>query len=201
MDYLWQVLIGVGSALVVWLLTFKFIKPSIAISPKISRRPAPEGDARTYVYRVKFRNRRRSRRAVDLAVSASLSIKGVWEDREENRAVYDVPVDISSVPRIKPQAGRVVWLVLPAINKLPERVPQELRTKFQDSSIRLEELLALEDAVLRFFVRSNDSFTGAPLLAEKEYRAGCVVHGTFFKHSVEIDPGTVEGYERDELRT
>lgn len=198
-DVLLGVAIGVVGSFVAWLISFRLIAPSIAISPEISRLAPPAGYGSQHLYRVKVRNRRRWRRAIDLEFSCAFVLSGIYEGRPDNLGSFPVPLDELASPRLLPRSNRIAWIRLHEALELQERLPPALQALFDNGSIRLEELLSLPSAQIRFFVRCNDSFSGAPRLEERSYKAGCVALGPFAKDSVNIDEMRSGGRENHEL--
>lgn len=187
MQYVLGVVIGVAGSFLAWYLTARVIRPSIRIGPQVSRVDGPEGWPQ-YVYRVKVVNRRR-RQAIDVEFGATLDTKGIHADRIDNWNVYEVPIDSPSTRRLPPRGSRIVWIDLRNAHDLIRRLPALEATKQRDGTLRLEELLALNGgSVLRFFVRCNDGFSGAPCLFEWEYRSGSVGVGLFEKSSASLVP-------------
>ncbi|MBN4047627.1 hypothetical protein JYT71_01315 [Acidimicrobiaceae bacterium AH-315-P05] len=192
------VTIGVFGSILAWLLTFRALRPSLEVSEHVSRVPAPDEYPVPHVYRVKVRNRRRKRQAIDLTVICQLAIRGVYSNRPTAVGVYELEFE-NNLPKINPGSTHTFWLRLLSNPDLAGILPDDLVGRVRDGSIRLEELLALPGAQLRFYVRCIDGFSAAPLLVERVYKAGAVKIGVFADGVCEMALGADAPSERIEL--
>lgn len=177
------VLLGVASSFLAWFITFRVIRPRIRISTGISRVTAPHNDDYRYAYRVKVKNRSTRRRMIDVEFGCTLHLRSVHPELTHNTNVFDVPLSKQTVRRIKPKGERVMRLRLHRLldeREDLERLPPAVVTLLRDPGYTLDGLFRVApEAVIRFFVRCNDSFSGAPALEEMEYRSGSIFVGQF----------------------
>lgn len=194
------ILTGVGA----WLVTMRAVRPAIDISPEISRIQPAKGDkARQHLYRVKLRNKRRTRSAIDVEISCRLGMINAFDDRSKNRSNYVIPTSLERLPELKRRAERVLWLHLHEAGKLESRLASlspDLGRRLGAGEARLEELLALPRARLIVTVRCNDSLSNAPRVVSHTFVTGSVAIGYFESKTTRINRTRFEGYELDELR-
>lgn len=183
---------GVATSLVAWLIVTWLLRPRVEFSEHISRVPKAD-DPTKFIYRVKVLNKRRYRKVL-VDFSCSIRMKGVHLDRPNNFSVMKVPLGDGDTLRIKPRDFRVVWIHPERIDELDRYLPAEIGASLRRGSLRLDELLTvhLEEASLTVFVRCTDGFSGSQALFERTYPAGFVRVGLFEKgRSLQIAAGSV----------
>jgi hypothetical protein len=182
------VVVGVASSFVAWLLVQALIRPNLEISGEISRLPAPSDYGAVYLYRIMIRNRR-WRRCLDVDYNCAFRMTGVHQDRETNTSVYVVPLDEITSTGLDRRANRIVWVRIHEAEQLVTRLPAALQKKVLDGTIRLEELLRLPGASLRFSVRCTDGFSNVARLRTMTFETDCVGIGQFDKKTGRLQHG------------
>lgn len=158
-------LLGTVSSIVAWATVYHGFSPRLKFSSKISKQAA-EDEPGGWAYRVKFENAGR-RAIVDLSVKAKLEIQGLNSKHPNNREVTYLPVSFDGqIQYVEPskRKGRRC-LIRIRVSKGDEFMrsiyPTELRSKAENNTLTLEDLLSTGSAAtVQLIGLGFDSFSG-----------------------------------------
>ena len=138
--------VGVLTSILTWYVLSHWIVPSLEFFPHVYRSKTRENPSGCK-YRVRFKNTGR-RRILDLELFAKLRIRGLSTAGSTTwRAIY-IPIDDARLPIVQSQRGTnkriAVQLCVTEIDEVSRPAfPPEIQEKFQDRTVRLEDLMDL----------------------------------------------------------
>lgn len=180
----------VASASAWWIITFR-LRPVLEVSTELAKTPdanAPTG----YIYRFKLRNPSSRRYVADVRTDLRLRIEGLNPSRPGNSWLLVLPAGSGTAfPAMAPLAERTFRLHPEQLHGAAlDRLPADVRTKIDDGSVDLEELLALERgrASILLAVGASHEFSGLRRLFPRVYEAESIRLGKFERQSVDVVP-------------
>jgi hypothetical protein len=177
-----NVLVGVMTSVVAWLLVFTFFSPRLRWNGKLTKRDRGESWPGRFRYGMALTNAGwwRSAVAVNVQVRARMPY-GRGDAVAANYLIFEIPTDLAFIPHIGVRR-KVPWragkgsLYVPVLrisaiaeadlSRLP--ISEDLRTRIRANRVELEELLDLGMQV-RFWAWGFDAQTGAIGTASSEW--------------------------------
>lgn len=177
-----NVLVGVMSSIIAWILVFTFFSPRLKWNGKLTKRDRGESWPGRFRYGMALTNAGwwRSAVAVNVQVRARIPY-GRGDAVAVNYLIFEIPTDLAFIPHIGVRrkvpwrAGRgSVYVPVLRISAIAEadvsRLPisEELRARIRVNGVELEELLDL-GMQIRFWAWGFDAQTGAIGTASSEW--------------------------------
>lgn len=217
---------GIISSFIAWGILFHLLVPRLRFAPKISKvyLKKSEDDKSGFKYRFRLENAGRrgivsrivSRDVIDIELIARLSVKGIHKEHEQTWNTVNVPLmpDASlsyRIPILRPavkerRGGRKTIRLYPnskdilqGQSVLAESVPDCIRKKAKDKTLRLEDLLKLgREAKLEVHAFCYDDFSGTrKLITSKPYTDKDICDGGYAPASLDCDESISQAEEED----
>lgn len=184
-------LLGAAGSFFVWAYLYRFIVPKIEFSDKISkivRRGEP-------IYRVKFNNLSK-RNVIDLSITASLHILGLFEGQPNNWKDIYVKLNLNYIPVLKTttRGGLLANLYINHTDDFSRYpFPKDISEKYEEGSLTLEDIFEIGKKVeLSFIIMGYDEFSGArKMFQSKVYCKDDIIDQIFEPYSLKIKKNTL----------
>ena len=170
----------------VWYYLYRRLVPKIEFSNKISkivRRGEP-------IYRVKFNNHAK-RNVIDLSITASLNILGLFKAQPNNWKDIYVKLNLDYIPVLKTttKGGLLANLHINHTEEFSRYpFPKKISEKYQKGVLTLEDVFEIGKVVeLSFIIMGYDQFSGARKMFEsKVYNKEDIEEEIFEPYSLKI---------------
>lgn len=199
-DFLFGIIVGIGTNLLSWWILFHLIVPKTSFSPDISKVSINQskGDMSGYKYRIKIENSGR-RAIIDVRITARLRIRGIGSFPQTNWHIVNIPLssdgDSYEIPRLLPirkgmTRRHTLRLLINNANDFQTNsiYPESIRKKAKNSELLLDDLLKLGNkANLQVLAFGYDEFSGTrKLFVSKSYSLADIKEGPFDSMSLNI---------------
>lgn len=159
-------LLGIFTNFVWWVVSTKLIVPKLVFSRYISKQPIENSLNKSgFKYRIKMINSTR-RPIYDLEIRVILRIKGLGTTKE-NASNYGIALDYEGKDINKSSifnSNKIIQLYLNRTHIFfsSDFIPNDIKEKYNSSTLKLEDLLNLgEKAYLTIHASGYDGFSGA----------------------------------------
>ncbi len=177
-------IIGFVTSFISWCILFHGIVPKIQYSKKISKfsRPTNAGIR----YRIKFQNSG-WRDVIDINLIGILSIEGLDRKLPHNTFTFHIPIGASNIPNLPRSRSGVQRFLLDKVDDI-SLFPPNIRDKFQNQTLQLEDLLSLgTHASIKVHALGYDSFSGSrKLFTSPSYTLDDIGDGPYEKDSLKL---------------
>ena len=181
------VILGALGSFFVWYYLYRCLVPKIEFSNRISkiiRRDEP-------IYRVKFNNLAK-RNVIDLSITASLNILGLFEAQPNNWKDVYVKLNLDYIPVLKTttKGGLLANLHINYTEEFSRYpFPKKINQKYAKGILTLEDVFEIGKVVeLSFIIMGYDEFSGARKMFEsKIYNKEDIMEGIFEPDTLKIN--------------